>query len=504
MQGRNLQSRASIFRFFRRRSSLVTATLAGMIFPVGQASAQIAPPRPPVPMSGDFNANINRAMQDMLRQHQSPDGYWDRGFGDMIEGIVIWESEGIGESPQRDEAQEIRTRPDGTIELGGPRRTPPAQQQGQVNRQRPGGGGGGGAGGGQSNLVSGGGGGGGTPFVIRLPRLQLRDSSASAMSTNGFTSVSFLPIYQNSTVYQTATFGPSSAGLSGYDAVPWISRWGNGVSSAGSGVSSLGGAGQQLLDYRTNTGIFQQVTWLRTQGRLQEAQDLLDRTAPAQFGGTIGAAQNTAFYMGLIQSFIGGDTARLEAIYNSEAALQAIGGATGLSPDAVRAQLAYLNGLDLYRGAFIRTAAGDLIGVGGMGLIRGQLIWTNNADLDLHMYVPGGSPSAGGAGHVYYANRTVTFNSGGATAQLDRDNLGGTIDAAPNRRVENIVVTGNAIPPGSYSFFVFNFSANGNVTTNYTLTLTGDGGRTVQTVSGALTNRQQSATTPVTSPGGRF
>jgi hypothetical protein len=488
------------------QSAIQSLLVAVLLTGAGQTvvQAQQTPPRPPVPMGGDFQAEINRAMQDMLRQHRSADGYWDRGFGEMIDGMVIWEDDymGGGAGARSREADEFHTRPDGTVELR-PRQVPPTQPPGP----RPPGGGGATGG---SNLVSGA---GGRPALppINLPRVIRRDRTASVVSTNGFRSVLFTPIYQNSTVYQTATFYPSSAGASGFDAVPWISRWGNGVSSAGTSLSSLGGEGSRNIDYRTNTGIFQQVTLLRNQGRFNDAQALLDRTAPGQFGGTFGATENTAFYMGLIQAFIGGDTQRLTVIYNSDAVLQALGGYTGLSSTELRQRLADLNGGDLFRGAadlnrdaFIRTTAGDLIGVGGMGLIRGQLIWTTTADLDLHMYIPGGSPTQGGTGHVYYGTRTVTFNGGGGLAQLDRDNLGGVIDAAPNRRVENIVVTGATIPPGGYSFFVYNFNSNGNLTTNYTLTLTGNGGATTQTVTGTLTNNQQSPTTVVTSPGGKF
>jgi hypothetical protein len=493
------------------------------------AFAQQPPPRPQLPgglSPGNLQNTIDNSMNQMLRQQRGD--IWDfrqGGTTPLIEGFVIWEdSNGYAPRPDgyweteegrrqareydridREEHDRRRTPREATDLQGGSRPADPLRPNNLPPRPP----GGAGTPGGQSNLVSG----GGRPALppINLPRVIRRDRTASVVSTNGFRSVLFTPIYQNSTVYQTATFYPSSAGASGFDAVPWISRWGNGVSSAGTSLSSLGGEGSRNIDYRTNTGIFQQVTLLRNQGRFNDAQALLDRTAPGQFGGTFGATENTAFYMGLIQAFIGGDTQRLTVIYNSDAVLQALGGYTGLSSTELRQRLADLNGGDLFRGAadlnrdaFIRTTAGDLIGVGGMGLIRGQLIWTTTADLDLHMYIPGGSPTQGGTGHVYYGTRTVTFNGGGGLAQLDRDNLGGVIDAAPNRRVENIVVTGATIPPGGYSFFVYNFNSNGNLTTNYTLTLTGNGGATTRTVTGTLTNNQQSPTTVVTSPGGKF
>ncbi|HEY2104129.1 MAG TPA: FecR domain-containing protein [Chthoniobacterales bacterium] len=96
------------------------------------------------------------------------------------------------------------------------------------------------------------------------------------------------------------------------------------------------------------------------------------------------------------------------------------------------------------------SSGGGFVNVGGTGIIRGQLVWDTSADLDLHLTLPDQQ-------QVYYANRSVTFNGGKATATLDHDNLGGTIDAAPSHRVENIVV--NGVPAsGTYSFFVNSFS----------------------------------------------
>lgn len=93
---------------------------------------------------------------------------------------------------------------------------------------------------------------------------------------------------------------------------------------------------------------------------------------------------------------------------------------------------------------------GGFVNVGGTGIIRGQLVWDTSADLDLHLNLPDQQ-------QVFFANRSVTFNGGKATATLDHDNLGGTIDAPPNHRVENIAI--NGVPaPGSYSFFVNSFS----------------------------------------------
>ena len=96
------------------------------------------------------------------------------------------------------------------------------------------------------------------------------------------------------------------------------------------------------------------------------------------------------------------------------------------------------------------SPGGGFINVGGTGVIRGQLVWDTSADLDLHLTLPDQQ-------QVFYANRSVTFNSGKATATLDHDNLGGTIDAPPTHRVENIAGTG--VPAsGTYSFFVNSFS----------------------------------------------
>jgi len=96
------------------------------------------------------------------------------------------------------------------------------------------------------------------------------------------------------------------------------------------------------------------------------------------------------------------------------------------------------------------SPGGGFINVGGTGIIRGQLVWDTTADLDLHLTLPDQQ-------QVYYANRSVTFNGGRATATLDHDNLVEVIDAPPNHRIENIAV--NGVPaPGTYSFFVNSFS----------------------------------------------
>ena len=135
--------------------------------------------------------------------------------------------------------------------------------------------------------------------------------------------------------------------------------------------------------------------------------------------------------------------------------------------------------------------------IGGLGLVQGQLGWTTNADLDLHLILPGT------AGEVFFANTSITFNNGGATASLDRDNLGQTINIPPNTRIENIGVVGSNIPAGTYTFFARSFS-DPNGSTAYTLTGTGNRGQTRVVQTGTLLNGQQGPNLPVTSNGGRF
>ncbi|HYM72109.1 MAG TPA: FecR domain-containing protein [Stellaceae bacterium] len=135
--------------------------------------------------------------------------------------------------------------------------------------------------------------------------------------------------------------------------------------------------------------------------------------------------------------------------------------------------------------------------IGGLGLVQGQLAWRTNADLDLHLILPGT------AGEVFFAQTSITFNNGGATAALDRDNVGQTINVPPNTRLENIGVVGRNIPAGTYSFFAFNFN-DPNGSTAYTLTGTGNGGRSVVVQSGTLSSRQQGPNLLVNSQGGHF
>jgi hypothetical protein len=142
-------------------------------------------------------------------------------------------------------------------------------------------------------------------------------------------------------------------------------------------------------------------------------------------------------------------------------------------------------------GGTMSAGNGGFIPVGSDGVIRGQLIWQTFADLDLHLLLPDSQ-------HVYYGNRSVTFNNGNATAMLDHDNLGGTIDVQPSTRVENIAITGSPTI-GTYQFYVNSFSTP-NSSDPFTLTV-GNGGHT-QTITGNLTPGQTSQTISVTFPPG--
>ncbi|QIE54054.1 hypothetical protein G5B40_00520 [Pikeienuella piscinae] len=133
----------------------------------------------------------------------------------------------------------------------------------------------------------------------------------------------------------------------------------------------------------------------------------------------------------------------------------------------------------------------DFVDVGGAGVVRGQLTWADDSDLDLHLILPND------AGEVFFANRSITFNDGRAVATLDADNLGGVINVAPNKRVENIVVNGESVPRGTYVFFVDAFSIRGNGATDYTLNATGDNGRTTRTQRGTLRSGGQGPNFPI-------
>lgn len=133
----------------------------------------------------------------------------------------------------------------------------------------------------------------------------------------------------------------------------------------------------------------------------------------------------------------------------------------------------------------------EFLNVGGDGVIRGQLVWRTEADLDLYLTLPDGR-------QVSFQNVSVTFNNGRAIATLDHENLGNTIDVQPNLRVENIVVNGVPLS-GFYNFFVNNFGTQ-NSSDPFTLTVRYNG-RT-QVFSGNLANGQTSQPVTVEVPPG--
>jgi hypothetical protein len=131
-------------------------------------------------------------------------------------------------------------------------------------------------------------------------------------------------------------------------------------------------------------------------------------------------------------------------------------------------------GLPLSDVLTLNTSPAGFVNVGGVGVVRGQLLWQTTADMDLHMLPPSGTGS-----EVFFGSPTVTL-TGGAVASLDADNLGGVINVPPNTRVENIQVTGTSVPTGTYTFFVVRFSG---VATSSTLVVTGDSSLTSRTFS---------------------
>jgi hypothetical protein len=131
----------------------------------------------------------------------------------------------------------------------------------------------------------------------------------------------------------------------------------------------------------------------------------------------------------------------------------------------------------------------DFVDVGRDGVIRGQLIWRDDSDLDLYLTLPDQQT-------VAYFNTVVPFNDGRALASLDADNLGGVINVAPDQRVENIVVNpvgeGGALLPGRYVFFVDAFAVPEGRSTPYVLTVTPDGGASTERLTGALMDQERS------------
>lgn len=134
---------------------------------------------------------------------------------------------------------------------------------------------------------------------------------------------------------------------------------------------------------------------------------------------------------------------------------------------------------------------GGFLPVGSTGIIRAQLVWNTSADLDLYLTLPTGQV-------VSFSNVSVTFNNGRATALLDHDNFGNTIDVPPNIRVENIVV--NGVPLGGlYSFVVNNFNTP-NGADSFTLRVFYNG--QLQLVNGTLAGGRSSPPVVVRVPGG--
>jgi len=163
-------------------------------------------------------------------------------------------------------------------------------------------------------------------------------------------------------------------------------------------------------------------------------------------------------------------------------------------------QVAWLNASGVNRNSFDASvdqlghrprSDGGFVDVGGTGVIRGQLIWNTSADLDLHLILPNQQ-------EVFFSNPQVTFNNGRATAELDRDNLGGTIDVPPAMRVENIIVNGDLLN-GTYTFFVNNFNAS---ETPDQFTLRVSGGGSTQTLTGTLSQGENSQNVTIQFGGG--
>jgi hypothetical protein len=152
--------------------------------------------------------------------------------------------------------------------------------------------------------------------------------------------------------------------------------------------------------------------------------------------------------------------------------------------------IAFVGQLPLDVVAQLKNQNPGFLNVGSTGVIRGQLVWTTSADLDLHLILPNGQ-------EVSFRNVSVTFNNGRAIAMLDHDNLGNTIDVRPNIRVENIVV--NGIPlAGLYSFIVNNFNTP-NGTDSFTLRVFYNGH--LQVFNGSLPGGQNSPPVIVRVPG---
>lgn len=125
------------------------------------------------------------------------------------------------------------------------------------------------------------------------------------------------------------------------------------------------------------------------------------------------------------------------------------------------------------------------VDVGSSGELRGQLLWRDSADLDLRLLLPANAVGALQSREVSLGNPTAQL-IGGGVARLDVDNRGNVISIGADIRVENISITGGAVPAGTYVFFV-DASALPPAGSPYTLTVTPDGGRQLVSVQGRLT-----------------
>ncbi|WTW92107.1 hypothetical protein OG216_01395 [Streptomycetaceae bacterium NBC_01309] len=120
----------------------------------------------------------------------------------------------------------------------------------------------------------------------------------------------------------------------------------------------------------------------------------------------------------------------------------------------------------------------------GTGDIQVTLLFTGNADLDLHVVDPSGTD-------IYFAKPTSP--TGG---RLDRDEVPGC-SSAPATHVENVFWPQGGSPSGSYQAYVVNYYACGNTEpATYQLTVK-VGGRVVSDTTGSLPPTTGSKSTPV-------
>lgn len=120
----------------------------------------------------------------------------------------------------------------------------------------------------------------------------------------------------------------------------------------------------------------------------------------------------------------------------------------------------------------------------GTGDIQVTLLFTGDADLDLHVVDPSGFD-------IFFAKPLSP--TGG---KLDRDQIPGC-DAPPGTRVENVFWPQGGSPSGSYQAYVLNYYGCGNTEpATYQLTIK-VGGRVVSNTTGSLPPNTGSKSTPV-------